>query len=81
MSTIEYSLFSFFITLTNSSLKLIEMQNQYEISRTLTANSGGHKEMSFSWLTNSALVYEPKFGGGGGGLRGLSSATVHMEPK
>jgi hypothetical protein len=26
--------------------------------------AGGHKEMS-SWLTNSALVYEPKCGGRG----------------
>ncbi len=34
--------------------------------------SGGHKEICrLSWLTNSALVYEPKCGGGGG-LRGLS---------
>ncbi len=30
--------------------------------------SGGHKEMSLSWLTNSAFVYEPKCGG----LWGLS---------
>jgi hypothetical protein len=30
--------------------------------------SGGNKEMSsVSWLTNSALVYEPKCWGGGGG--------------
>jgi hypothetical protein len=26
---------------------------------------GGYKEMSSIWLTNSALVYEPKCGGGG----------------
>ncbi len=33
----------------------------------------GHKEMSSIWLTNSTLVYEPKYGGGGG-LRGLTCA-------
>ncbi len=27
---------------------------------------GGYKDMSSSWLTNSALVYEPKYGGRGG---------------
>jgi hypothetical protein len=31
---------------------------------------GDHKEMSLSLLTNSALVYEPKYGGGG--MAGLS---------
>jgi hypothetical protein len=37
-----------------------------------TACSGLQKDVVYvSWLTNSALVYEPKCGGGGG-LRGLS---------
>jgi hypothetical protein len=33
-----------------------------------------------SWLTNGALVYEPKCGGGVAGLSHMSTA-VHMEPK
>ncbi len=49
----------------------------------------GHTEMSsiLAVMTNSALVYEPKWGGGGvGGLRTIVSATVistdvHMELK
>jgi hypothetical protein len=35
-----------------------------------------------SWLTNSALVYEPKCGGGGEGAGAQPMSTdVHMEPK
>jgi hypothetical protein len=39
------------------------------------------KRCRLSWLTNGALVYEPKCGGGG--LPGLSQwvTAVHMEPK
>ncbi len=35
-----------------------------------------------SWLTNSALVYEPKCGGGGGvaGSQPMSTAVVHRSP-
>jgi hypothetical protein len=38
---------------------------------------------SLSSLTNSALVYEPKWGGGGRGVAGSQpmSAAVHMEPE
>jgi hypothetical protein len=32
-------------------------------------------------LTNSALVYEPKCGGGGGAGSQPMSTAVHMEPK
>jgi hypothetical protein len=35
-------------------------------------NQGVTKRCRRSWLTNSALVHEPKWGCGGGGLRGLS---------
>jgi hypothetical protein len=38
----------------------------------LLAPRGGYKEMS-SWLTTSALVYEPKCTGGGGGSCGVSA--------
>jgi hypothetical protein len=33
---------------------------------------GVAKRCRQSWLTNRALVYEPKYGGMGGGVRGLS---------
>jgi hypothetical protein len=45
-------------------------------------HSGGHKEMSsISWLTNSALLFEPKCGGrGGSGVSGSAneSTAVHI---
>jgi hypothetical protein len=31
----------------------------------MAGNQGGTKRLRLSWLTNSALVYEPKCGGGG----------------
>jgi hypothetical protein len=40
-----------------------------------------NKEMSSIWLTNSALVYEHKCGGGGGCRYQPMSKAVHMEPK
>jgi hypothetical protein len=40
----------------------------------------GPKEISSIWLTNSALVYEPKCGGGGC-RASASEYAVHMEPK
>jgi hypothetical protein len=47
-------------------------------------NRGANHKGSRSWLTNSALVYEPKCGGGGGNC-GVSaneySCGGHMEPK
>jgi hypothetical protein len=44
--------------------------------------SGVIKRCRLSWLTNSAFVYEPKCGGGGGvaGSQPMSTA-VHMGPK
>jgi hypothetical protein len=46
---------------------------------------GVTKRCRLFWLTNSALVYEPKCGGqgGGGGVAGSQpmSTTVHMEHK
>ncbi len=42
------------------------------------------KRYCLSWLTNSALVYEPKCRGGGGGCVAGSqpmSTVVHMKPK
>jgi hypothetical protein len=47
-------------------------------------NQGITKRCRLSWLTNSALVYEPKCGGmGGGGVAGSQplSTVVHMEAK
>jgi hypothetical protein len=41
---------------------------------------GGHKEMSSIWLTNSALVHEPKCGGRVAGSQPMSTA-VHMLPE
>ncbi len=46
--------------------------------------AGGQKEMSsILAMTNSALIYEPKCWGGGGGVAvsQLMSTAVHMEPK
>ncbi len=48
--------------------------------------AGVPRRCRLSWLTNSALVYEPKcgWGGGGEGLRGHSSANEYsctQEPK
>ncbi len=44
--------------------------------------AGGHKKMRLSWLTNSALVYEPKYGGRGGVAESQPVSTVvYMEPK
>jgi hypothetical protein len=36
---------------------------------------------TISWLTNSALVYEPKCGGAGVAGPQPMSTAVHMEPK
>ncbi len=46
------------------------------------AEQGVTKRCRLSWLTNSALVYEPKCGGGGevAGTQPMSK-DVHMEPK
>ncbi len=48
------------------------------------AGGGTTKGCRLSWLTKSALVYEPKCvgGGGGGGVAGSQpmSSAVHMEP-
>jgi hypothetical protein len=42
---------------------------------------GTTKRCRLSWLINSALVYEPKCGGGGlAGSQPMSTA-VHMDPK
>jgi hypothetical protein len=59
----------------------------YYIPTHICRYQGVTKRCRLSWLTNSALVYEPKCGGRGGGgeLWGLShmstSTAVHMEPK
>ncbi len=45
---------------------------------------GVTKRCRLSWLTNSALIYEPKCGGSGGGVVGsqpMSTAVEHMEAK
>jgi hypothetical protein len=50
----------------------------------LTLSRGITKRCRLSRLTNSALVYEPKCRGGGGGVVAGSkpiSTYVHMEPK
>jgi hypothetical protein len=41
----------------------------------------GHKEMSPTWLTNSAIVYEPKWGRRGGCGVSANKYSVHMDPK
>jgi hypothetical protein len=38
--------------------------------------AGGHKEMSLSWLTNSALVYEVNGGGGGGAKINFGTSSI-----
>jgi hypothetical protein len=53
------------------------------VSLTLTherVDQGLTKRCRLSWLTNSALVYEPKCGGGIAGSQSMSTA-VHMKPK
>jgi hypothetical protein len=54
----------------------------YLFTNLLTIYQGVTKRCRLSWLTNSALVYEPKCGGGEGvaGSQPMSAA-VHMEPK
>jgi hypothetical protein len=47
----------------------------------LIAHQGVTKRYRLSWLTNSALVYEPKGGGEGGAESQPMSTAVHMEPK
>jgi hypothetical protein len=42
---------------------------------------GVTKRCRLSWLTNSALVYEPKCGAEGGGGSQPMRTAVHMEPK
>jgi hypothetical protein len=47
-----------------------------------TAVQGVTKTCRLSWVTNSALVYEPKCGGREGGSCGISASTAeYMEPK
>jgi hypothetical protein len=45
--------------------------------------AGVTKRCRLSWLTNNALVYEPKCWVGGGGVAGSQpmSTAVQMEPK
>ncbi len=55
-------------------------------SRALHADGlyqGVTKRCRLSWLAISALIYESKYGGGGGGIAGSQamSTAVHMEPK
>ncbi len=51
--------------------------NFFSISN-IRINQGVTKTCRLSWLTNSALVYEPKRGGGGGGDCGCGvSANVY----
>ncbi len=51
--------------------------------RNLKCNQGFTKRCRLSWLTNSALVIEPKCGVEGGWVAGSQtlSTAVHMEPK
>ncbi len=54
-----------------TSSKCLVVSNQTDMDKTKgTWNKGVTKRCRLPWLTNSALVYEPKCGGGG--LRGLS---------
>ena len=48
----------------------------------LASNQGVTKRCRLSWLTNSALVYEPNCGKRGGcGVAADEYTAVHMEPK
>jgi hypothetical protein len=52
-------------------------------ARLESIGQGVTESCRLSWLTNSALVYEPKCGWGGGRVAGSQpmSRAVHMEPK
>jgi hypothetical protein len=39
----------------------------------------GHKQKSSSWLTNSALLYEPNAGGGGCGVSPNEHSCAHAQ--
>ena len=62
--------------------RVIKGQNG-EINQLIDRQQGVTKRCSLSWLTNSALVNEPKCGGGGKKVAGSQpmSTAVHMEPK
>ncbi len=55
-------------------LKVLKVKNSH--------TQGVTKRCRLSWLTNSALVYEPKCGGRGGGVAGSQpiSTAVHRSP-
>jgi hypothetical protein len=62
--------------------------NMYCTCMYFKISNGVTKICRLSWLTNSALVYEPKYlvirgGVGGGGVVGSQpmSTAVHMEPQ
>ncbi len=49
--------------------------------KTIRCKQGATKRCRLSWLTNSALIYEPKCGGGGGELRVLTTYLTYGSTK
>ncbi len=47
----------------------------------IVLKQGVTKRCCLSWLTNSALVYEPKFAGGGGYGVSANEYSCTQEPK
>ncbi len=70
-------------SLTWGGAKFLSMASIVQILKMqLMQTQGATQRCRLSWLTNTALAYEPKCGGGGE-LPGLSqkmSTAVHMEP-
>jgi hypothetical protein len=58
-------------------------ENSLEKKTTVYCSQGVTTRCRLSWLTNSALVYEPKCGGRGGGIAGVSANeySCPQEPK
>jgi hypothetical protein len=63
--------------------KSVDTVGAAAVAATTSSQGGGvTKRCRLFWLTNSTLVYDPKCGGGGGGVAGSQpmSTALHMSP-
>jgi hypothetical protein len=56
------------------------LKERVELPERFFSDQGVTKRCRLSWLTNSAIVYEPKCGGGGCGGSQPMSTAVHRSP-